>query len=449
MFTVLLAAAAVTASVLFGWWLGTAISRHRQLSADDAVRLKRVFNCLYDVASLAAADVNQRATPFDAGTQPDNATSNMILASVMRLVEENEQMQKQLESSQLRLEQQQLQIRSHAEEARTDVLTGLVNRRGFDEELMRRVAEFRRHQRDVSILLLDVDHFKRVNDTYGHQVGDQVIRDVAELVKTTLRETEIVARIGGEEFAVLFPGANVHETNKAAERVRKAIASARFPAGETNLQVTISAGVAQLPSSSDQAIMIEQADLALYASKDAGRNCGHWHDGRQTLAIAPPEHPPHRHEPPLLPFVLRRPWHEFTGEVDRYLSSWETGRLPFAMILLRVVNFQEVVHEAGCDFGREITSVVAANFVARMGQMDVASRRTADTFGLLLPGAGHETAHDIAARLRNSLGGMEFSTQPGVSLTIDVSTTVPQEGDSSVGMVARAEQQLTAGVVAV
>jgi diguanylate cyclase (GGDEF)-like protein/PAS domain S-box-containing protein len=154
-------------------------------------------------------------------------------------------------------------------QATTDPITGLPNHRSFHEHLARELAETKRTNRPLSVVLLDLDHFKRVNDTFGHPVGDRIIGEVGRRLDRVKREHEIVARIGGEEFAWLLPETDAEEAYEAAERARRVIADEPFDEVGT---LTISAGVCDLSSTRDYGDLIEDADKALYAAKRAGRN---------------------------------------------------------------------------------------------------------------------------------------------------------------------------------
>src|SRR5262249_43341180 len=161
----------------------------------------------------------------------------------------------------------------------TDALTGVCNRRAFDDELNRRVAEWQRRKTMFSLVMLDVDHFKKFNDTHGHQAGDGVLKGVAKTLKDTLREMDFVARYGGEEFAAVLPVTNQSEALIAAERMRVAVEKAVFKFHGTELRVHCSFGVAQVLVDNTPAEMVRRADAALYQSKSAGRNCVHFHNG--------------------------------------------------------------------------------------------------------------------------------------------------------------------------
>ena len=159
-------------------------------------------------------------------------------------------------------------------QAVTDELTGLSNHRRFQEALTSELERARRFDTGIGLVMLDVDNFKLVNDTYGHQVGDRVLREVARVLRAESREVDEPARYGGEELAVILPAADLEGAYGLAERVRTGIARLAIPVeGGDPLRVTASFGVAALPeSAADQGSLIAAADGALYAAKRAGKN---------------------------------------------------------------------------------------------------------------------------------------------------------------------------------
>ncbi len=156
-------------------------------------------------------------------------------------------------------------------ESRTDPLTGLSNRRALDDSLESLFAMKDRYELTFSLCIIDVDHFKRINDEYGHLEGDRVLQEVASLVDNCVRETDLVTRYGGEEFIVLMPSTNLEGANIFAERVRQAV--------QSRLNVTVSGGVAQASATDEPQTLIARADSALYRAKAAGRNRIYFHTG--------------------------------------------------------------------------------------------------------------------------------------------------------------------------
>jgi diguanylate cyclase (GGDEF)-like protein/PAS domain S-box-containing protein len=165
--------------------------------------------------------------------------------------------------------EQQLEYQAH-----TDYLTGLANRRYFLEQALLELARARRYRSPMSIAMLDLDHFKSVNDTYGHEIGDRVLREFAEIARRTLREVDLMGRMGGEEFAILFPETNDTQAYEVAERLREAIAEHEI-AMERGLpiHITVSIGLTTyIDSDANIDVLLSRADQALYKAKREDRN---------------------------------------------------------------------------------------------------------------------------------------------------------------------------------
>ncbi len=158
--------------------------------------------------------------------------------------------------------------------AHYDPLTGVSNRRHFEQQGLLEVARARRHDAPLCLLMMDIDHFKRINDTHGHAVGDQVLQVLAESVQAELRENDLLARLGGEEFAVLLPNTTMIDARAVADRVRVVLANAKVTA-ESGAVITFTAsmGLAKLDEASgDLKSLLEVADKCLYRAKENGRN---------------------------------------------------------------------------------------------------------------------------------------------------------------------------------
>jgi diguanylate cyclase (GGDEF)-like protein len=180
------------------------------------------------------------------------ASVSIVAALVQVLTRRNDQLQARL-----------------ASEARTDKLTGLLNRRGFEERASVELAHARREARSVAIALFDIDHFKHVNDEWGHATGDRVLTRVGAILTSRSRDVDVVARFGGEEFVALLPGSDSANADLFTERIRLALAAAD-PSGLP--AVRVSAGVAAAAGPSDLEALLHRADAALYTAKRSGRD---------------------------------------------------------------------------------------------------------------------------------------------------------------------------------
>ena len=198
------------------------------------------------------------------------------LTSATRKVQsENETLEKRLDAS----TREVARLREHLEQVRrdamTDALTNLANRKAFDEHLEAACTRADAEDGALTLAVLDIDHFKRFNDTWGHQTGDQVLRYVASVMGRVAKDPRIAARYGGEEFAMIFPNESLGQVESALEAVRKEIGSRSLRRRSTDDElgaVTLSAGFARRRPGETASALLDRADAALYASKHAGRN---------------------------------------------------------------------------------------------------------------------------------------------------------------------------------
>ncbi len=158
---------------------------------------------------------------------------------------------------------------------RLDPLTGLLNREALRKDIKKEISRARRYKYPVSVFMADIDHFKNVNDVYGHLVGDSVITITAKLIQEEVRESDSVYRYGGEEFIAILPHIDVSHAEQCAERIRDKIAKYLFVDKKNNISIsiTISAGITELVEGDDETSVIARADKALYLAKQSGRNC--------------------------------------------------------------------------------------------------------------------------------------------------------------------------------
>ena len=155
----------------------------------------------------------------------------------------------------------------------TDPLSGLTNRRGFEEAASRLLSYAKRTETPLSLVIADIDNFKRINDTYGHTVGDKVVQEFSQLLRNSARGEDVTARIGGEEFALLLPGTGAQEAVSGIERMRQGIENATISVGSEDINITASFGIATVePGTNSLDTTMQAADEALYRAKNSGRN---------------------------------------------------------------------------------------------------------------------------------------------------------------------------------
>ncbi len=203
----------------------------------------------------------------------DNQPQSVIVSrAVKSILEANTCLQGQLASAQSVIEDQACELERQFRDANTDALTGIANRRAFDHELGRCFANWRRFQDPFCLMLLDIDCFKQLNDTHGHPAGDAVLQSIARSINRSVREVDLAARWGGEEFAVLLPKTMLDEAYIVAERIRQTVEENRVVFEGARVSTTVSIGVGMTLVGDEAAALVRRADEALYNSKKRGRN---------------------------------------------------------------------------------------------------------------------------------------------------------------------------------
>jgi len=154
----------------------------------------------------------------------------------------------------------------------TDTLTGLPNREAYNQKLFDEMQRWQRYKHPLSLAVIDIDFFKKINDGYGHQTGDKVLKVVAHFVSKKLREIDFIARFGGEEFVLILPETNTDQSLILLNRIREKLASTPFKTGDEKITVTVSIGVAEFTDGDSSDDVFARADEALYKAKQSGRN---------------------------------------------------------------------------------------------------------------------------------------------------------------------------------
>lgn len=256
----------------------------RPLSSLLNTRLKLENGISADESASCVAVSGSNLVVRASDSRPFTDTEREFLREMfdlIRLAEQTDARMRMFEDRIGRLEAENLDLlmqnRSLSEISARDALTGLYNRWYVMEKIDSEMNRALRHGSPMSVLMLDLDHFKKVNDSFGHSVGDEVLKNVGQVLRDSCRVYDVPGRYGGEEFCIVLPETRVGNTTQVAERIRSRLASTELPVGEKSIVVTASIGVAGMDSVADEGVvsaaaLLDRADRALYAAKHHGRN---------------------------------------------------------------------------------------------------------------------------------------------------------------------------------
>jgi diguanylate cyclase len=258
-------------------------AEHRILKqANEAIEaeVNRVLGVI-DTAAKGTTDYSKSLDSFS-GKLEDSASMEQIREAVTKVVSEtrvmvqqNERLSGQLAAATEQLTEMRYNLDLVHKESQVDPLTEVGNRKFFDREIEHAVAESNETAAPLTLLMVDIDHFKKFNDSYGHQVGDQVLRLVARTLVESLKGRDVIARYGGEEFVILLPQTSVGDSEKVANQLRAALGTKQLKRRSTNESlgvITVSIGAAEYAKGELIDHFIERADQALYKAKQTGRN---------------------------------------------------------------------------------------------------------------------------------------------------------------------------------
>jgi len=370
---------------------------------------------------------------------------SIVVALATRMLAANEELQTRLTSAERMLQDYSRQLNEALATARTDTLTGLLNRRALDDALLRCVAEFRRAGQPATLLLLDVDEFKKFNDRFGHAAGDEVLKRVAQSLRSQARESDVVARYGGEEFAVVLTSTTAAAVRERAEQLRAAVGQREFAFDGQALHVTASAGLSELLPEQAPAEWLKNADEALYAAKRDGRNCA-WLKGRagsERLTPAATNEPPAASAPEArtegdastnFAFAPERLEDEaFVRRLDVLIAQWKRGGPTLSVLLARL---QSAAPFSSLD-------VQIADFIAVAEELAPAETRITRWHpagvALLMPDTNQQAARRFARQLCEAFGGA-----PASSYSFQLGLAEGQEGNTALRVLERAAIALTA-----
>jgi diguanylate cyclase (GGDEF)-like protein len=290
----LVIAAAVVALLLVMWQRIGPSDAPAARSAEDAKKIDQIVQGYQDILSDVARRLGlQGKVIADAGALVSNAKTDMsadlkseLDLRLAEIIAKNNQLRQDLFLAQERLNAQHAELDRARAESRIDYLTQLPNRRAFEERAAEMHSNFERHQASYALAIFDIDHFKGFNDSHGHAAGDAMLRTVGKAASEIRRSADHLARIGGEEFALLLPHMDLGQSRQAAERYRKAINTTKLWIDGQQLNVAASIGIAVIQPGETFADLLLRADQALYSAKESGRNQVCVHDGSGAAPLA-------------------------------------------------------------------------------------------------------------------------------------------------------------------
>ena len=343
----------------------------------------------------------------------------------------------------------------HRNDTLCDALTGVANRRAFEYELDRRMSEWNRQRVPLTLMLIDIDNFKRLNDSYGHQAGDVVLCAVAQRIACDCRETDLVSRYGGEEFGVVMPSTPIEEAMKVAERVRCGIESARFEIGSLSVKVTISVGLAQINRGDDRTNFVQRSDTSLYTSKQAGRNCCHYHDGQQCEAFGAVQTKGSTQDLATRQGVVSSDSYTevvtglparrvFVDELRRRLAEVARYSHDLSILLVQIDDVESTESEDTDERRMATRGVVAEHIRYVMRDSDLVAYFDENQFAVLMSSTSHNSSLVPAVRLcqRVARSRKRFGSNLPSQITVSVGLTSADHEDTVATILQRAESAL-------
>jgi diguanylate cyclase len=427
----LFAGVALVVGVALGaWFFGTATASVDKAQTDSqeaemqlaAERAMMASQRIQDLAKNMVSDVDAHAVKVEEintelqaiADESPSEESDAVFATIGRMIDANNALQNRLAQAEKQIAAQAADLRSFETEARTDSLTGLANRRAFDDEMQRRFAEWQRRRTPFTLMILDIDHFKKFNDSHGHPAGDEVLRSVGKVLVKTARQMDLPCRYGGEEFATILPSTDTQDARVAAERFRKAIEAAVVKFEGKTFSVTASVGVARVSDDDyDSARLVRRADEALYKSKESGRNCGHWHDGAQCLPVVNAQPTATQadaaHGAKLIDCVATKS--TFVDILHRRAVESHRFGIPLSVMHLQVDDYRTIREHYGKSVAHMTLDSVALFTQSALREMDLLARLDDGEFIVLLPGSTLSEASQIAKRLQALAANCYFPLQ--------------------------------------
>lgn len=421
-------------------------------AAPNLARAQNLIKLAVESTETVAQDVGEHHatiqtlnTALSAVAEGDVAA---VASIVCQLIVANQSLQGRLERAELKLQTHSRQLSDAVSAARTDALTGLLNRRALDDELNRALTDCQRRGRAAALLMLDVDRFKRFNDVHGHVGGDHGLTYVAEVLRAHSRESDIVARYGGEEFVIIFSGSSASAVCHRAEQIRRAVGEGRAIFEGREARLTASAGLAEISRDDTVESWVKRADAALYAAKNGGRDCAFLHTGSGTQKIVSAVSPAAAEESDGCGASVRKEAAAelaaeafadttFVSQVARRIAEWRRGGSTFSVLLARLDCL---------DVGRRAEETAPQLFIRAalaasrncVREMDLITRWGEDGLAVLMPNTGVFEAKTMARRLREALARCDAPAPECQHISMSMGIAEGMEGNDAHRVLQRA-----------
>ncbi len=470
----LFAAIALTVGFAAGAWFFGGVPSEGKTSGNEVPKMDPIAeqiereraamasSRLRDLATGVASDVGEHNANIErieaelaASRGGDGTVSEASVVQALGSINEaNAELQKKLEKAEQQIQAQAEEIKTHESEARTDSLTQIANRRAFDDELKRRFAEWDRNATPFTLLIMDVDHFKKFNDTHGHLAGDEVLREVGKTLSDCARDMDLACRYGGEEFAIILPATAGENGGILAERVRTQIEELQIDFEGKTLSVTMSLGLAQAAEGENSPQLIKRADEALYQSKDAGRNNTHLHIGACSVPITPrlkeQADLSQRPEPCDLSSSAADALPNRTRSLELLRQKVRVAQEknePLALLAAELEGHQRLSKEYGPAVAQLTIDSVGQFLVSALRDQDLLGVIGEGRFIVLMPASTLAEAQEIGDKIGNALASCSVPLgEETLHLHTRMGFAELEPSDSEVTMLQRVEMSLENGV---
>jgi diguanylate cyclase (GGDEF)-like protein len=400
----------------------------------DPEQLKQLLGVVSELTTAVAQDVGDHNKSIEAISNDlrSVAENNPAAAAalVCKLLVANQQLQGRLTRAEGRLQMHSRELREAVTSARTDSLTGLMNRRALEEKLSECVELFRKTGTPATLMFLDVDRFKHFNDTYGHLIGDKCLIHVAAALSSKIEATDCLGRFGGEEFVAIFCGRTIAEVRQRAEMMRRSIRQRPIIIEGCCKPVTASGGLAELSAGETVVEWIQRADVALYAAKAGGRDLAYEMNGSaaEKIALAGQDD----QGPVAAKNGAQRPIFEaaaeiaaeafadtsFVPSVARRIAEWRRGGTTLTVMLARLDCFDEVRSDVASDDQHGAMRIAMHATRACLREMDMITRWQSDGIAVLLPNTSARDTKTVARRLKQALAADPVGGHVSLSMGI-------------------------------